>query len=282
MRKQWKRWLWSLVLWGMLWGIQNANGAPKPEEGLLLVELVATRADEMSTAQRLKIKRLPSKHGYQRGAWILLYDSQQKPPKEVGWATVIETQGNELLAMVESLAFKAAELTLLAGPMPERVRVGKTLGVLLPQREASRGQVLLNLGDGDGVVVGDYYTVLGTPVSDSDASGRSLGRRSVGLLKIQSVETLTSVARVEQGNCDGGTYVKFVGRNPPNTRVGGVKTEAALLLATQKTEKPIYKKPWFGGVVGGVVVAGVVVTAVVIATQPKDPASDLGLRVVEF
>ena len=50
----------------------------------------------------------------------------------------------------------------------------------------------------------------------------------------------------------------------------------------QKNEKPVYKKPWFWGVLGGVVVAGVVVTAVVIATQPKDPASDLGLRVVEF
>lgn len=60
------------------------------------------------------------------------------------------------------------------------------------------------------------------------------------------------------------------------------KTEAALLLVSQKNEKPIYKKPWFWGVLGGVVVAGVVVTAVVIATQPKDPASDLGLRVVEF
>jgi tetratricopeptide (TPR) repeat protein len=60
------------------------------------------------------------------------------------------------------------------------------------------------------------------------------------------------------------------------------KSEAALLLVTQKNEKPIYKKPWFWGVLGGVVVAGVVVTAVVIATQPKDPASDLGLRVVEF
>ena len=84
MRTQAQPWLWSLVLWGMLWGIQSGHGAPKPDEGLLPVEVVAKPADDTSYEQRLKIKRLPMNHGYQRGAWILLYDGQQKPSKAIG------------------------------------------------------------------------------------------------------------------------------------------------------------------------------------------------------
>ena len=143
---------------------------------------------------------------------------------------MVESQGNELLAMVESLPSKATDLTLRAGPMPDRVRVGKTLGVILPQKEPSHGQVLLNLGDGDGVAVGDYYNVLGAPVSDADASGKSLGRPAVGLLKIQSVEALTAVATVEQGSGDGGAYVKYLGRNPSGQAGSGAKKEVTLLV----------------------------------------------------
>lgn len=61
------------------------------------------------------------------------------------------------------------------------------------------------------------------------------------------------------------------------------KAEAALLLATaQKDKKPVYKKAWFWVVIGGVVVAGAVGLGVGLALRPKDPSSDLGLRVVQF
>jgi tetratricopeptide (TPR) repeat protein len=63
------------------------------------------------------------------------------------------------------------------------------------------------------------------------------------------------------------------------------KAEAALLLATtQKDKKPVYKKWWFWTIIGGVVVAGAVVGGLAAAgvIGPKDPQSDLGLRVVQF
>jgi tetratricopeptide (TPR) repeat protein len=64
------------------------------------------------------------------------------------------------------------------------------------------------------------------------------------------------------------------------------KAEAALLLATSK-DKPVYKRPWFAGVMaitGIVVVGGIVVGALFGAgvIGPKDPASDLGVRMVQF
>lgn len=64
------------------------------------------------------------------------------------------------------------------------------------------------------------------------------------------------------------------------------KAEAALLLATTK-EKPVYKRPWFAGVMvvtGVVVVGGIVVGALFGAgvIGPKDPSSDLGVRVIQF
>jgi len=60
------------------------------------------------------------------------------------------------------------------------------------------------------------------------------------------------------------------------------KAQEALLLATAKQDKPIYKKPWFWVIIGGVVVGGVVGIALGVALQPKEPQSDLGVRVVQF
>jgi tetratricopeptide (TPR) repeat protein len=62
------------------------------------------------------------------------------------------------------------------------------------------------------------------------------------------------------------------------------KAEAALLLASRKAEnnKPVYKRPWFWVVIGTAVAAAIVVPVVVVSTLPKDPNSDLGVRVVQF
>lgn len=60
------------------------------------------------------------------------------------------------------------------------------------------------------------------------------------------------------------------------------KAEAALLLLTQQKKTPVYKKPWFWVVIGGVVAAGVATGVAVAVTRPQDPSSDLGVRTVEF
>lgn len=58
------------------------------------------------------------------------------------------------------------------------------------------------------------------------------------------------------------------------------KAEAALLLATQKKE-PVYKRPWFWGVMAGVAAIGVG-TAIGVGLYMREPASDLGGRTVGF
>ncbi len=60
------------------------------------------------------------------------------------------------------------------------------------------------------------------------------------------------------------------------------KADEALLLVAKQKEKPIYKKAWFWGVLGGLAAAGAVTAGVVIAVQQREPSSDLGVRVVEF
>lgn len=61
------------------------------------------------------------------------------------------------------------------------------------------------------------------------------------------------------------------------------KAEAALLLAaSRKSEKPIYKRGWFWGVIGGVVVAAAITAGVVVAVKLKEPTSELGARDVQF
>lgn len=58
------------------------------------------------------------------------------------------------------------------------------------------------------------------------------------------------------------------------------KAEAALLLATTKKE-PIYKRPWFWIVVGGVAAAAIG-AGVGVGLYLREPSSDLGVRPVEF
>jgi tetratricopeptide (TPR) repeat protein len=60
------------------------------------------------------------------------------------------------------------------------------------------------------------------------------------------------------------------------------KADEALLAAAKQKEKPIYKKAWFWGVIGGLAAAGAVTAGVVIAVQQREPSADLGVRVVEF
>ena len=67
-----------------------------------------------------------------------------------------------------------------------------------------------------------------------------------------------------------------------NHRRSVVHLTALLLATAQKDKKPVYKKAWFWVVIGGVVVAGAVGLGVGLALRPKDPSSDLGLRVVQF
>lgn len=59
------------------------------------------------------------------------------------------------------------------------------------------------------------------------------------------------------------------------------KAEAALLLATTTKKVPIYKKPWFWLVVGGVAAAAIG-AGVGVGLYLREPSSDLGTRPVEF
>ncbi|HMY58551.1 MAG TPA: hypothetical protein PKL17_15980 [Pseudomonadota bacterium] len=60
------------------------------------------------------------------------------------------------------------------------------------------------------------------------------------------------------------------------------KADEALLLAAKAKEPPVYKKAWFWGIIGGVVAASAITAGVVIGIKLREPASDLGVRVVDF
>lgn len=60
------------------------------------------------------------------------------------------------------------------------------------------------------------------------------------------------------------------------------KADEALLVAAKQKEKPVYKKAWFWGLIGGIAAAGAITTGLVIGLRQREPSSDLGVRVVEF
>lgn len=60
------------------------------------------------------------------------------------------------------------------------------------------------------------------------------------------------------------------------------RAEDALMLSAKQKEKPVYKKAWFWGLLGGIAAAGAITAGVVIGLRLREPASDLGVRVVDF
>ena len=232
------RWL---VLLALL--LQAHVGWAKPAEPVtaapFAVEVLPRAADDPAAPVLLRVSKLPVGHGFARGALLLLHSVQGRRLQPIGYAMVVRPQPREVEAVVQVLPKDAQAFPLLAGPMPEKAPLGKSLGVVLSQRpqpvavakeDEETERVLLNLGAGDGVRVGDYYHALGDAVSDADASGRSLGRATVGLLKVLAVEGLTATAGIEQGIAPAGAFVRFFGQNPPGAGTGKKREVTILIL----------------------------------------------------
>ena len=232
------------MFWCLLLGARpgDSDAAPSassaPATVPFVVEKLPRAAEDVASPERLRVRNLPASHGFARGALLLLYGQQGRDWPMLGWAMVVDAQSRELVAVVESLPAEAKDIALRAAPMPDKVRLGKVLGVILSERPPALApptpdevseHVLLNLGAGDLVRLGDYYHVLGPAVSDADVAGRSLGRTTLGLLRIVRLDGVTATASVEQGTAPAGSFVRFIGTNPPDT-VAGKKREVTLLV----------------------------------------------------
>lgn len=197
--------------------LTTATATPSDVIAPFAVRQLPYASDDPAAPQRLSIERLPKHHNFDRGALLVLYASSH-PLVGVGWAIIVETLATSLIAVVQSLPKGIPLSSLRAGPMPERIRIGKVLGVVLLSQESDRRRVRINLGDGDLVQIGDNYDVLGAAVSDATATGRSLGRPVVGRLRVIATEPLFASAYIEYGSAPVGSFVRFTGRDKRNAQ----------------------------------------------------------------
>jgi tetratricopeptide (TPR) repeat protein len=231
-------WCVLLLGWMLPSRLAAAKPAAPPTPAPFAVELLPRPGDDPAAPQLVRVSKLAEIHGFVRGSLLLLHSLQGRRSQPVGYAMVVRAQPREVEAVVQVLPKDAQAFPLSAGPMPEKAPLGKSLGVVLSQRpqpvsvakdDEDSERVLLNLGAGDGVQIGDYFHALGDAVSDADASGRSLGRTAVGLVKVLAVDTLTATAGIEQGTAPAGAFVRFFGKNPPGVGTGK-KHEVTLLI----------------------------------------------------
>lgn len=154
----------------------------------------------LSSDGQLEIRNLPQGHGFQRGSQLLVYRGSRNrahPLIQVGTAQVVEALGQSLIADGTRLPASYKGEVLCAGILQDNIRVAGEWGRILPTDSEDLARI--NLGQGDGVKVGDVYEVMGSAISDADISGRSLGRHVTGLLRVIKVSTLFAEVERRQG-----------------------------------------------------------------------------------
>ncbi len=143
--------------------------------------------------------KLPIPSGYARAGRLKLQSAGGADQGRVlTTATIVEAEGARMEVHPDRTL---TEPKVCAVPLGEALHVGRDLGKLV---EGGR----INLGSGDGVKVGALYEVLGDAVGDEDASGRSLGRRKIGTVRVTAVDSVFSEVERVEGEVSKGRFVR--------------------------------------------------------------------------
>lgn len=143
--------------------------------------------------------KLPIPNGYARAGRLKLQSvGGADQGRVLTTATIVEAEGARMEVHPDRTL---TEPKVCAVPLGEALNVGRDLGKLV---EAGR----INLGSGDGVKVGALYEVLGDAVGDEDASGRSLGRRKIGTVRVTAVDSVFSEVERVDGEVSKGRFVR--------------------------------------------------------------------------
>ena len=143
--------------------------------------------------------RLPAQNGYARAGKLRLLEFEGTTPGQLlTTATIVEAEGSRMEVHPESAV---SALKVCAVPLGEVLHAGKELGKLLEDNR-------INLGSGDGVKVGALYEVLGDAVMDAESTGRSLGRKKIGTVRVTAVDSLYSEVQRVDGDVAKGSFVQ--------------------------------------------------------------------------
>ena len=162
-----------------------------PAQGVLLER--STEAANFQTAHPL------AANGYARGGKLQLVGiGGPTQGQMLSLATVVEADGARLEVHAER---KVVDSKVCAAPLGEALHAGKELGKLIEDNR-------INLGSGDGVKVSALYDVLGAVVSDEDSTGRSLGRKKIGTVRVTAVDSVFSEVERVEGTVAKGSFVR--------------------------------------------------------------------------
>lgn len=195
--------------------IQPVSG--QPPTNLTPTAIKTPRSREICTQGILVIKQVnnglynaehvPPRHGYERGRMVSLVGlAGLDKSRRLGYGTIIDAEPT-FLSLKAALP-GAAPLRLCAVPLGDIVQLGRELGKLLPDGR-------INVGSGDGVRVSDRYEILGEAVADDNPSGRSLGRKIIGVVRVTAVEATHATVVPESGTVPPGSYIRAL-RTEPN------------------------------------------------------------------
>ena len=194
--------------------IQEPRVLPTPSTQLALrAEPIPSDSGE-ELIQRYRVQWLPLGHGYEPGRLIGLFSRVNglTEPRPIGAAEVIEAHEYSIdLVAIWIAPGHETEIAEIS-EIPPGHHFGNKIGQMLAgQNDSLRGTI--NMGSAHGVMVGDMYSVLGDAYTDANVGGRSLGRRSIGLIQVVESEPGGQTADVEviQGSAPHGAYIRFAG-----------------------------------------------------------------------
>lgn len=212
------RWLLVLLLVvGVLGGLGCPRKAPVPPEPtktpMLQLQRVAGRE------QLLYQTEASPAHGYGRGDLLGIFAKVAGRVDPVGYGHVTRVRGQKLEVLATFLPNEYRAAVLWMGPLPDDEHLGHRIGKVLDSPDTGRFHI--DVGQADGVRVGDIYRVFDGVITDANFDTRTLQKRPVGLLQVVTADDgkVVSLAVLRQGSAPRGAWVELIDADIPGWKM---------------------------------------------------------------
>lgn len=149
-------------------------------------------------------------HGYGRGDLLGIFTKIEGELDAVGYGHVTQVKGQAIEFLATFLPDEHRANALWLGPLPDDEHMGHRIGKVLDSPDTGRFHI--DLGQADGVRLGNTYLVFDGVITDANFDARTLQKRPVGLLQVVKVDDgkVVSLTVLRQGSAPRGAWIELV------------------------------------------------------------------------
>jgi hypothetical protein len=172
----------------------------------------------------------PAAHGYGRGDLLGVFAKVEGEIDAVGYGHVTHVEGQAIELLATFLPDAHRKGTLWLGPLPDDEHLGHRIGRVLDSPDTGRFHI--DVGQADGVRLGDTYRVFDGVISDANFDARTLQNLPAGLLQVIKADDGKGVSLtvLRQGTAPRGAWVELVDADVPGMGMLDDRKTTVLIL----------------------------------------------------